>query len=91
MPFGNDDAAIQGEVKFEGKGWRNISKAAKITIENMLSPNPKNRITIKKLLNEQWFGLLNSKQLSGKALEYNMEELVAETSVRNYCCANKFK
>jgi len=57
----------------------------------MLQPVAKNRITLQKLLKSDWFSLIHSKKFEDKAIEYDLEDLVTEENVRNYCCANRFK
>jgi len=59
MPFYSDEEVIRGTLSFSGSIWKDISKAAKIAIGKMLEPIVKKRITLAKLLKEDWFNLMS--------------------------------
>jgi serine/threonine protein kinase len=66
----------KGVFTFPDEEWANVSSEAKELIEGMLQPNPEKRISIEKIINNNWISvyikyifLLKQKQIN---LMYNI-------------------
>ena len=61
LPFGGDDPSqvfdkiLQAKITFKQKEWNSVSEEAKDLVMQMLTREPKKRITASKAINHEWF------------------------------------